>query len=537
MQRFEEFFKDMEEKSSGIRSNKSWLSFLLTIVFLAVYFYLTLPSLSYQSPSFYSFLLLGLLVFTGLRLIFGPRMNINSFKRSLALIALLLIIPFVFNLISSPIFRAESYAKLLVPESGVFEEEVEKIALTQVPIVDRETASIIGAKQLGSLTELVSQFEIDPQYSQIDLAGKPFRVSPLRYFDIIKYITNRKGGIGYYVSVDMTTQGGEIVKLDKPIFFSSGDYLMRNIYRKIRFQYPFSLLGETNFEIDDKGDAYYVTPLLRKTIGFFGGLDAKGAIITDANTGVSTLYDLEDVPTWVDRVFPAEIIVRQLDDYGLYKGGFFNSIFGQKNVTSTTEGYNYISIDQDIYLTTGVTSVRSDDSNLGFYYTNMRTKDSKFYPLASATEVAAMGSAQGKVQEKEYRPTFPVILNVADRPVYFMSLKDDAKTAKMYALVDAQQFTNVYVADTVDELFRSYNKFHLSAGVQQDMETVTIKEVREITLEGSSLFYFTVKENDNIYEITASVLGPEVLALKEGSRLKVLASLRDNIYFVESLDR
>ncbi len=537
MQRFEEFFKEIEERSSAIRKNKSWLSFALTFLFLGVYFYLTLPSLSYQSPSFYSFLLLGLLIFTGLRLIFGPRMNIASFKRSFVLLVLLLIVPFIFSLISSPIFRAQSYAKLLVPEKGVFEDEIEKIALSQVPIVDRETAGIIGAKQLGSLTDLVSQFEIDPQYSQIDLAGKPIRVSPLRYFDIIKYITNRKGGIGYYVSVDMTTQGGQIVKLDKPIFYSSGDYLMRNIHRKIRFQYPFSLLGETNFEIDDKGDAYYVTPLLRKTIGFFGGLDATGAIITDANTGKSTLYELKDVPSWVDRVFPAELIVRQLDDYGLYKGGYFNSIFGQKNVTSTTEGYNYISIDQDIYLTTGVTSVRSDDSNLGFYYTNMRTKESKFYPLASATETAAMGSARGKVQEKEYRPTFPVILNVSDRPVYFMSLKDDAKTAKMYALVDAQQFTNVYVADTVDELFRAYNKYHLAAGVQQDMETVTIKEVREIILEGSSVFYFTVKENDKIYEITAAILGPEVLTLKEGSRLKILASLRDNIYTVESLEQ
>lgn len=536
MNRFEAFFKELEERSSGMRKNKSWLSFLLTFVFLALYFYFTLPSLSYQSPSLYSFLLIGLLVFTGLRLIFGPRINYTSFKLSVIFLVFLLVIPFVFSIISSPIFRADSYSKLLVPETGVFEDDIEKISLSQVPIVDRETASIIGAKQLGSLSDLVSQFEIDTQYSQINLAGKPIRVSPLKYFDIIKYITNRKDGLGYYVSVDMTSQEGSIVKLNKPIFYSSGDYLMRNIYRNIRFKYPFSLLGETNFEIDDEGNAHYITPLLKKTIGFFGGTDAKGAIITDANSGESTFYETGDIPHWVDRVFPADLIISQLDSYGLYKGGYFNSIFGQKNVTSTTSGYNYISIGEDIFLTTGVTSVRSDDSNLGFYYTNMRTKETKFYPLPSATETAAMSSAQGKVQEKEYRPTFPVLLNISDRPVYFMSLKDDAKTAKMYAIVDARQFTNVYAAESVDELFREYAKAHLSAGVQQDMETVTIKEVREITLDGNSVFYFTIKENNNIYEVSASTLGPEILSLKEGSKLKILASLREDIYIVESLE-
>lgn len=537
MNRFDEILREFEGRYQRSVGKRSYLSFLLTLLIMGLYFLITLPSLSPQSPSFYSFFLLTLGVFTGLRLVFGPRLSLKSLRLSLALAGLLLILPIIFSLISSPILRSRSYASLIDVKTGVFEEEVEKISLAQVPIVDRETAAIIGEKQLGSLTELVSQFEIDGQYSQITLRDKPYRVSPLRYFDLIKYITNSKNGIEYYVSVDMTSQEGQVVNLAEPIYYSSSDYLFRNIHRKLRMSYPFSILGETNFEIDEEGKAYYITPIIRKTIGFFGGSDVKACIITDAHTGKSRTYPLEEVPSWVDRVFPTDMVMNQLDQRGLYSGGFLNSIFGQKNVTSTTEGYNYISIGQDIYLTTGVTSVRSDDSNLGFYYINLRTKEGRFYPLASATEVASMYSAQGKVQEKEYTPTFPVILNIQNRPVYFMSLKDRAKTAKMYALVDAQQFTNVLVGDSVPELFRSYVKNHPIKGEQESrLEELTIKELKEVVQDGSSVYFFTVKENDKVYFASFQELGALVLKLKENSKVKILSYDDENLSIVEVLE-
>lgn len=532
-----DLFQKIDQQYSSVRKSKAWLSFLLTAIIMGIYFFIVLPSLSPQSPSLYTFLLISLALFTILRLFFGPKLTGGAFKRTVLIAIVLFVLPTVMLFITSPVFRAGSYSKLIHVEPGVFEEDIEKITRNQVPVVDRETASIIGEKQLGSLTDLVSQFVIDEQYSQVNIAGKPFRISPLRYYDIIKYITNRKDGIQYYVSVDMTSQEGKVVKLPKPVYYSSGDYLMRNIYRKLRFQYPFAILGETNFEIDDDGNAYYITPILHKTIGFFSGTDVKKVIITDANSGKSTTYPLDQVPSWVDRVYPAELIISQLDYRGLYTGGFLNSMFGQKNVTSTTEGYNYISIGEDIFLTTGVTSVRSDESNLGFYYVNLRTKDTKFYSLASATETAAMSSARGKVQEKEYQPTFPVLLNIQGRPVYFMSLKDRAKTAKMYAFVDAQQFTNVVVADDVASLFTAYAKVHPTRGkTSEEYETITIDSLKEVTLDGNTVFFITVKENDQIYYATASLLQEKVLQMKEGAKLRVLSFEQGGVQMIESIE-
>ena len=70
--------------------------------------------------------------------------------------------------------------------------------------------------------------------------------------------------------------------------------------------------------------------------------EINGVVILNPVTGESKKYKLDEVPTWVDHVYPSNLIIEQMDDWGEYGGGFINSIFGQKNVVATTTGYNYI---------------------------------------------------------------------------------------------------------------------------------------------------------------------------------------------------
>ena len=171
-----------------------------------------------------------------------------------------------------------------------------------------------------------------------------------------------------------------------------------------------------------------------KTIGLFGGTDIQGAVLVNAVTGESQYY--EEVPNWVDHVYDANLIMEQYDYYGMYHNGFINSIFGQRDVTHTTEGYNYIAIGDDVYMYTGVTSVTSDQSNIGFILSNQRTKETHFYSVAGATEASAQASAMSQVQQMRYVATFPLLLNIADQPTYFMSLKGEDGLVKMYAMVN-----------------------------------------------------------------------------------------------------
>ena len=530
-EKFNEFFYEAFESNTYKVGKRPWWQILvLTIIVMFLYFFFTLPSLSPQSFDFYKTIIIGIIVYWVLHALFGKQLKSSKgLKSSIVAIILLIAIPFLGTLISSPFFFSKQYAELIEINSSDFAKDIEQVSINQVPVVDREAARVIGEKQMGSMGELVSQFNVANKYSQVNIAGKPIRVSPLEYYDIIKYFTNNQSGIQHYVSVDMTSQDGDLTKLDEAIFYSESDILFRDLNRHIRFQFPFSILGESNFEIDDNGKAWYVTPVLHKPIFFFGGLDAKGAIITDANTGKSTYYKRDEVPSWVDRVNPAEVIISQLNSYGKYNRGFWNSVFSQKNVTSTTEGYNYISLGEDIYLTTGVTSVRSDESNLGFYYVNLRTKETKFYPVPSATETAAMKSARGKVQEKNYEPTFPVILNLGGRPVYFMSLKDQSLTAKMFALVDAEQFTDVIVGDNVQETISKY--FDINPEVSSDSnvfedEKITVDKISEVVVNGNTIYYLSVKENNNIYVIVPEELDNRVHFIQANDKLNIQSSLQ-----------
>lgn len=503
---------------------------LMTLVLMFLYFFLTLPALNYMAPEFYAFLITAILVFNGLNLLFGKLPVFRTGWMSAIALAVLIAVPAVLGFFAQPVFRAKSYASLIPVTDANFADTVKEVSFDKVPIVDREAAAIIGERQMGSIQEVVSQFEINSNYTQININNVPVRVTPLAYSDIIKYFINSKNGIPYYVRVDMATQEADLVKLVNPLKYSKSDILMRDITRHNRFNHPTKMFGETNFEVDDEGNGYYITSVLTRRIGIFGGTDVKGAIVTNGATGESNYYDVSEIPNWVDRVYPAELIISQLDYRGMYTGGFFNSIIGQRNVTRTTRGYNYVPLNDDIYLFTGVTSIRSDSSNLGFYFVNLRTKESKFFSVPSADEYSAMNSAAGQIQEKNYMPAFPVLLNVKDRPIYLIGLKDNSGLAKMFALVDAENYQQVIVGTTVQEVIAQYNlrtDTSNQPGADANEREIVIEEIQSVVIDGNTLYFIRAKEDPTVYVGTAKNLGSAIVFTKPGDTLKIFGNPRD----------
>lgn len=530
-QDIKDWINGIKEKASRWDNNRKGLNpliiLLMTLVIMFLYFFLTLPALNYMAPELYAFLIATLLVFNGLNLLFGKLPIFKVGSVSAVALALLIAVPALLGFFAQPIFRAKSYSRLIPVTDANFADTVKEVDFDKVPIVDREAAAIIGERQMGSIQEVVSQFVINSNYTQINVNNVPVRVTPLAYSDIIKYFINAKNGIPYYVRVDMATQDADLVKLVNPLKYSKSDILMRDIERHVRFKHPTKMFGETNFEVDDEGNGYYITSVLTKRIGIFGGTDVKGAIVTNGASGESNYYDLENVPNWVDRVYPAELLMAQLDYRGMYSDGFFNSIIGQRNVTQTTRGYNYVPLDDDIYMFTGVTSIRSDASNLGFYFVNMRTKESKFFSVPSADEYSAMNSAAGQIQEKNYTPTFPVLLNVKDRPTYLIGLKDASGLAKMFALVDAENYQQVIIGNTVQEVIAQFNvrtDTSNQPGADANERTIVVEEIESVVIDGNTLYFIRAKDDDLIYVGTAKNLGSSIVFKKAGDTLKVFGN-------------
>ena len=514
-----------ERRPIGTPAARTAINLAVTLLFAAVYYYVVLPAINLKTAEFYTFFVLLAVVYCVCAVITsgfqgtGAKGYFKFVKKQCKvpffLTVGLLAVALVGSIISWEVFRAADYRDLLTVEEGDFAAEVEEISFDQIPMLDSASAKKLGNRKLGELADMVSQFEVADDYTQINFKGRPVRVTPLRYGDIIKWFNNRADGLPAYLVIDMVTQNVEVHRLEDGIRYTTAEHFGRNLYRYLRFHYPTYLFDEPAFEIDEQGNPYWVCPRISRTIGLFGGTDIIGAVLVDAVSGECTYYEVDDVPQWVDHVYTANLIIQQYDYHGTYVNGFINSLFGQRDVTVTTDGYNYIAIGDDVYMYTGITSVVSDESNIGFILSNQRTKETHFYSVAGAEEYSAMDSAQGQVQQMKYEATFPLLLNISDQPTYFMALKDAAGLVKMYAMVNVSQYQIVATGNTVAECESNYRVMLARNNLisQEDTEvqpsdqqeiTGVIAEIRSAVIEGNTWYYLRLEQGDVYYAVSSA---------------------------------
>lgn len=526
-------------KAIGNAFTRTLINLGVTLLFGLGYFYFELPALNFHAEEFYVFVFLLCAVYCvcavltsgfqgeGVKGYFGfvKKQCTIPFLVLVALIAAIII----GGLTSWVVIRAGSYSKLLSIKDGDFASEVEEISYNQIPMLDEDSAARLSSRKLGELADMVSQFEILPSYTQINYQGRPVRVTSLAYGDLVKWFTNRSAGLPAYLIIDMVTQEAEVVRLDEGMKYTTAEHFGRYLPRHLRFHYPTYMFADPVFEINEEGEPYWVCPRMVKTIGLFGGTDIQGAVLVNAVTGESQYY--EEVPNWVDHVYDANLIMEQYDYYGMYHNGFINSIFGQRDVTHTTEDYNYIAIGDDVYMYTGVTSVTSDQSNIGFILSNQRTKETHFYSVAGATEASAQASAMSQVQQMRYVATFPLLLNIADQPTYFMSLKGEDGLVKMYAMVNVQQYNIVETGSTVAECEANYRRALADSGlisdgdaeaVPSDQEEISgaIAEIRTAVLDGNSYYFLRLEGQDTFYAVNAAE-NPLAVILNAGDQVTI----------------
>ena len=525
------------------------LTVLVLILLAGIYYYVKLPAINIHADGFWMFLLVVIaavaVFYIGRRRLFRKE-DIKASGIAKGLIGLFLLVVAVYlagTLLSSPIINAKKYQKLLNVENGDFQTDIKELSFDQIPLLDRDSATLLGNRKMGSMVDMVSQFEVDELYSQINYQDKPVRVSPLRYANVIKWFTNQSEGIPAYIRIDMTTQSTELVMLDEGMKYSTSEYFNRNIHRHLRFRYPTYIFGELSFEIDDNGVPYWVAPVKKFNIGLFGGETVGRVVLCNAITGETEDYAIDEVPEWIDHAYDADLLVQLYDYYGTLKHGFFNSILSQKDCLKTTDGYNYLAIDDDVWVYTGVTSVNEDQSNVGFVLMNQRTMETKFYEVEGATENSAMSSAEGQVQNLHYKATFPLLLNISGEPTYFIALKDDAGLVKKYAMVNVQKYQVVAIGDTVSKCEESYTELMQENGIETD-DSSAAKETKTITgaitkvaqgvVDGDSHFYVMVEGSDEIFDVSVVNfidiikydVGQQVtMEYQEGEKTNVVLSL------------
>ena len=559
----------MPETPKGSTVKRVLVSLLLTVVVAAAAYYFMLPPLNFKALELYIYIAVVIMSYIGIfgvlsKAYFKPEyMEYAKNKVKIPIVLILVLAAFVGigYLTGVEFFRAKDYANLIDVKEGNFADEIAEVDFGSVPRLDKDSSNMIATRALGELSDYVSQFVVNSYYStQINYKGTPVRVQSLDYGDVFKWLKNTKEGIPAYIIVDMTTQKAETVRLEEGMKYSPAEHFNEYLVRHARFKYPSLMFGDPSFEIDDTGRPYWIIPVIDKTIGLFGGTDVIGAIIVDSINGDTTLVSTSldkntKLPTdkfvtdkefqWLDQIYSASIVNQQYNYYGKYNNGFWNSIIGQENVRVTSQGYNYLALNDDVYMYTGVTSISSDQSIIGFVLINQRTKEAVYYQQAGALEETARTSAQGKVQQYSYRATFPILLNVSGEPTYFMALKDSSELVKMYAMVNVEQSTIVGVGSNLAECTENYAAELQKNGVNVDVdvdsmgqdeapdapkdETVDVKgkvqEIRSVITGGETYFYIKLADGSSYYKV----------AVKNAEKIVIL-NVGDEITFTVDKD-
>ena len=525
---------------------KILISLCLGVVFTAVSYYILLPAINIHDVGFWFYLAAVIFSFAVPFMFNGgdskvvydnQKVKIINFggKRSskkvsvvpIVLVVIPIAVVIVGSLLSSQVFNAKRYASVVNIREAVFEEDMKETdEITNIALMDSASAELIGKNTMGKLADNISQYEIGLRYTQINFKNNPKKINNLEYADFFRWINNKEKGIPGYVMVDPVdskANSAEYIEFEKPLKYVDSAFFGEDLMRKLRFEYPTKIFDFVTFEIDDEGKPYYIVSCMKAKIGLFGAMDVNEVIIFDPATGASQLYAVEDTPAWVDTVYSGDLAVQKYNWNGMLSGGFFNSIFAKVGCKQTTDDYGYITIEDDVWYFTGVTSVTADESNIGFIISDARTGEYIYYAVAGAEEYSAMNAAQGQVQNMGYKASFPSLVNISGKATYIMVLKDNNGYVKQFALVNVENVNIVAIGDTQEDAIANYRELLTKNGVvtppsNSDPEpevdvknaTVTVVGLRDVVVGGETYVYITA-DDGNVYK--SSVAGNEAIIL------------------------
>ena len=493
------------------KSTRIILAVVIGTVLTVLAYYLMLPPINVFSTGFWTFLLLvtffyglPLGVVSGLSGVSKGTTKLKLNKVFVIIAAIPVAVMVLGGIVSSTFFNALKYAAVIQVEESDFSEDMpEADVVSNISLMDTASASILGNRELGALSDVVSQYDLSLDYNQINYQGTPKKVANLEYVDFFRWINNSSNGVPGYVMVDPVNNDADYIKFDKAMIYVDSAYFGEDLMRKLRFSYPTKIFSTVNFEVDEEGNPYFIVSCMKPRVGLFGAMDVSEVIIFNPCDGTSEIYPVDGSPSWIDNVYDGDLACQKYDWYGTLSGGFWNSVIGNRNCKMTTDGYGYIVRGDDVWYYTGVTSVTSDESNIGFIITNARTGEYKYYPVIGAEEYSAMGAAQGEVQEKGYVASFPSLINVEGEATYIMVLKDENGLVKLYALVNVENYSIVATGDSQTTAKQAYIQELANRGVIREEEIpapeaksaeVTVTAVRLATVSGETVVYVTAED-------------------------------------------
>ena len=442
---------------------------------------------------------------------------------------------FLLSVFSSPIFHAKTYSSLIGDIEVVSFEDFFKEKEVNFSLVDKDSAISAAITKIGELSDVSSMFDLDSdEFSQINYNGEMVRVAPFKYNDWYKTITNMYNGVPYYIIVNTegenTNAEARIVRLEQPMKYYPTASLHFNLHRHVASRYKLSFVDDYYFEIDDNGHPYWLVQVVENKAFLYGARQMKALIIVDAVTGEMNKYDLDKIPSWVDTVYPTDMLLEQAEYAYTLQNGFWNTVFAKQGMMkiSYAEGtYNYVMLDGEIYMFTGIQTYSSQSqATTGLLFVSKRTGKAIEIDLPGSSIEMAQSTAVGEIQEKRYRPTTPVIMDVGNHATYVMALKDASNVVRGYSLVNYQDYTKSATGTTLEGAKIAYlaimgNDKVITNPDELIREELVIDDIKFATIEGNTFAFIKFTTKDVIFQVSVTI-NPELMFLTKNDTVNIV---------------
>lgn len=312
------------------------------------------------------------------------------------------------------------------------------------------------------------------------IAGDVVYVAPLEFKGIWRWL--KAGASEGYLKMSATDVYEQPVPVKREMMYIPSAYFFKDAARKIYFASArYKSMGVPQLEIDDNGKAYYVQTLYRpRGISENPNYKKMKIAVLDTETGKVTLYDLKDVPKFIDAPISPEMASEMNSVYGKYEEGWLNSQLAKKGVKlATTNGTEdevtpiFNEKGEMLYFTDFTSPSNSDDSAIGYSYINARTGELTYYSKKNMMDSEGLLSLVNLVYpEKKLVGNMPLLYNIDGVPTWVVSMLDKNGIFKKIAYVNATDTDILAMEDTVDKALQVYR---LKLGEKRSNVTATSK--------------------------------------------------------------
>ncbi|SER84040.1 hypothetical protein [Salipaludibacillus aurantiacus] len=469
-----------------------------------------------------------------------------------AAIGLVILVGFSVFWVLQPLFLAEAKFSMADGEE-VTADEMEPVNEEHIPVVSRRYAEYRSDVLMGQLDNPAFYNLGSTRIQRVN--ESLYWITPIEYDGFFRWYRSNHAPGYIMVSAENPREEPELV-LTEMTYVPSG-FFHENLERHVRSQHPDVVMLDTTFEIDSEGNPYYIVSFGHYT-EFRRVADVDGVIIVDPASGETEMFEKNEVPEWVNRVYPPHIAEERNDWFGIYKQGMVNRFFGREGLTQPTRWGDVDAVtgvvNEDLQLSWFTDHMRlqsegqeASRSMVGFTMFDTRTGELRYFRDASGSlnGRTAMDLAERTFRRDDYIGGTPSLYNIYGQYTWVVPLMDRNNVHRQTMLVNARD-ENIYgYGESKREAFGAY-QLELSSRVDDDVVPGEYTEMVELTAEVERVYKWDREDNvtvrillegeDRIFTVNASSY-PRAVFIEPGDEISIsFIDTGEAVQAIEELD-